>query len=295
LAPAASHKQSQALMDETFLLSNIIPQDMTVNGADWYSLETLSRAFTQEFSDVRVISGPLFLHSQSPYYHDETKPGHEKTNSAKDASNNKKIIQYEVIGNNNVAVPTHTFKVIFAENNLGSNLNSESIRQFPTTSNQVYAAAFVLPNRPINKAKSLTKYQIPLAELEKLSGLTFTSFYPWADMKLISQTPMQSLQTVSNRFSNSNSNATSFEFEFLDLCKSRQQACELHTHKLNDHSSHRIKMWRQLGVLKSSTDMKEVESVFQSSMLVASKDKYPPWVVEMYKSAYEEKKKELSS
>ena len=40
MAPAGAHKQSQASLDETFLLSdNIVPQELSNNGSDWLRLE----------------------------------------------------------------------------------------------------------------------------------------------------------------------------------------------------------------------------------------------------------------
>eukprot|EP00918_Siedleckia_nematoides_P052878 GHVU01115438.1.p1 GENE.GHVU01115438.1~~GHVU01115438.1.p1 ORF type:complete len:615 (-),score=71.43 GHVU01115438.1:2534-4378(-) len=64
LAAAAGHKNSQEDMEATFLLSsNIIPQELSANCADWYRLEVYTRLLTRVYGDVYVISGPLWLPS----------------------------------------------------------------------------------------------------------------------------------------------------------------------------------------------------------------------------------------
>ena len=73
-------------MDDTFLLSNIVPQDVDNNGDFWNRLEIYCRDLTKkgsayptyiykiskitissaQFDDVRVISGPLWLPGDRP-------------------------------------------------------------------------------------------------------------------------------------------------------------------------------------------------------------------------------------
>lgn len=69
------NKFDQESMDETFLLSNILPQNFENNGNFWYRMEGFCRNLTKQFSDVYVISGPLWL----PFVKD-----------------GKKIVEYEV-------------------------------------------------------------------------------------------------------------------------------------------------------------------------------------------------------
>ena len=65
------------------------------------------------------------------------------------------MIQYEVIGENNVAVPTHLFKCF-----LGENKNSKK-----------GVACFLMQNEPILEDKPLTDFQVPVEEVEKITGL----------------------------------------------------------------------------------------------------------------------------
>ena len=48
-------------MDETFFLSNIVPQDFENNSGFWYRMEAYSRGLTKRYTNVHVVSGPLYL------------------------------------------------------------------------------------------------------------------------------------------------------------------------------------------------------------------------------------------
>lgn len=77
------------------------------------------------------------------------------------------FLSVQLIGKDDVAVPTHLFKVILA-------------RKSPS-SDTLALGAFVVPNQPIGFDHSLTEYQVSLSDLEKMSGL---SFYPKVDPSL---------------------------------------------------------------------------------------------------------------
>ncbi|XP_031564501.1 endonuclease G, mitochondrial-like isoform X2 [Actinia tenebrosa] len=64
-------------------------------------------------------------------------------------------VKYKVIGKNNVAVPTHFFKVILTE----------------SYQNQFEIQSYILPNKPINEKIPLNNFQVPLERIEKASGL----------------------------------------------------------------------------------------------------------------------------
>lgn len=48
-------------MNETFYLSNIVPQDLDNNCNFWYRLEAYCRSLAKRYSDVYIVSGPLYL------------------------------------------------------------------------------------------------------------------------------------------------------------------------------------------------------------------------------------------
>lgn len=145
--PAADAKWSQGAMDETFYLTNMCPQvGEGFNRDYWAHFEDFCRRLTQNYPSVRIVTGPLYLPKRDP-------------------ADNKWYVKYEVIGNPpNIAVPTHFYKVIFAEDGaVGGN---------------VAIGAFVLPNAPIPNEKPLTDFEVPVEAVERASGLEFATKLP---------------------------------------------------------------------------------------------------------------------
>ena len=92
LVPAADVVTSEKNLTETFLLSNCTPQNIAFNRGYWAHFEKRVRSWTNLFSDIYILTGPLFLPQKEDdgYY-----------------------VRYRVIGNPpNTAVPTHFFKGI---------------------------------------------------------------------------------------------------------------------------------------------------------------------------------------
>lgn len=142
--PAADAKWSQEAMDATFSLANMCPQvGEGFNRDYWAHFEEFCRGLTKRYPSVRVVTGPLYLPKKDPL-------------------DGKWRVSYEVIGNPpNVAVPTHFYKVIFAEDGRDGG--------------KVSLGAFVLPNARISNEKSLSEFEVPLEAVERASGLEFTS------------------------------------------------------------------------------------------------------------------------
>jgi endonuclease G len=141
--PAADAKWSQEAMDSTFALSNMCPQVGDGFNRDyWAHFEDFCRRLTKSYPSVRVVTGPLYL--------------------PKREADGKWRVSYEVIGNPpNVAVPTHFYKVIFAEDG--------------TLGGKVALGAFVLPNAVIPNHKPLTDFEVPVEAVERASGLEFAT------------------------------------------------------------------------------------------------------------------------
>lgn len=141
--PAADAKWSQEAMDDTFALSNMCPQVGDGFNRDyWAHFEDFCRRLTKQYPSVRVVTGPLYL--------------------PKKEADGKWRVSYEVIGSPpNVAVPTHFYKVIFAEDG--------------KVGGKVALGAFVLPNAVIPNTKPLTDFEVPLSVVERASGLEFAN------------------------------------------------------------------------------------------------------------------------
>ncbi|KAK6081942.1 DNA/RNA non-specific endonuclease [Seiridium cupressi] len=152
--PAADCKWSQAAMNDTFYLTNMCPQvGEGFNRDYWAHFEDFCRRLTVRYPSVRIVTGPLYLPKKDPV-------------------DNKWYVRYEVIGNPpNVAVPTHFYKVIFAESAPDSTLGPVAI------------GAFVLPNAPIPNEKPITDFEVPVEAVERASGLEFATKLPVARRK----------------------------------------------------------------------------------------------------------------
>lgn len=145
--PAADAKWSQEAMNDTFFLSNMCPQvGEGFNRDYWAHFEDFCRRLTVKYPSVRIVTGPLYL-------------------PKRDTTDGKWRVSYEVIGNPpNIAVPTHFYKVIFAEDG--------------TSTGQVAVGAFVLPNAVIPNSKPITDFEVPVEAVERASGLEFATKLP---------------------------------------------------------------------------------------------------------------------
>ena len=136
LRPAANGKSSEEAMRDTFYLSNISPQHPQLNRQYWLKLEKYVRELTKSFDTLYIITGPLFLSQKM--------------------EDGKRYVHYEVIGKNEVAVPTHFFKVIQAKK--GAAYKTE---------------AYIIPNTAIEPGTPLQSFSVTLEKVEKVAGLSF--------------------------------------------------------------------------------------------------------------------------
>lgn len=134
LAPAADAVASDKAMEDTFLLTNICPQDPKLNRTYWKAFERDIRLLTQKFLLVEVFTGGVFVPQQG--------------------QDGKMKVTYEVIGANGIAVPTHFFKVIYYNGTASNN-------------------AFLIPNREIPANTPITDFQVTVDKIQSLSGILF--------------------------------------------------------------------------------------------------------------------------
>lgn len=69
----------------------------------------------------------------------------------------KMYVKYQVIGKNNVAVPTHFFKVLILEKESG----------------EIELRSYVMPNSPVDDKIPLERFLVPIESIERASGLLF--------------------------------------------------------------------------------------------------------------------------
>lgn len=83
MCPAGDCKWDSSAMSETFLLSNMCPQDRNLNSGVWNRIEMDCRKWAQKYGSVYIVCGPLFYNKE-----------------------------HETIGVNKVAVPEAFYKVV---------------------------------------------------------------------------------------------------------------------------------------------------------------------------------------
>lgn len=81
----------------------------------------------------------------------------------------KLYVKYQVIGANNVAVPTHFFKAVAIETNAG----------------EFEILSFVLPNEPMKADIPLKTFLTPPEAIERASGLLLFDKLPVNKVKLV--------------------------------------------------------------------------------------------------------------
>lgn len=134
MAPAGNNKSSPEAMSDTFFMSNMCPQSPECNRGYWARLEKHVRDLTKDYQNVYVVTGPLYL------------PTIEE--------NGKRYVKYEVIGLNDVAVPSHFFKVITFEDSQG----------------RKETRAYILPNEAIPSTASLDSFRVTVSKVERAAG-----------------------------------------------------------------------------------------------------------------------------
>jgi endonuclease G len=125
MAPAADMKWDQQAMKECFYMSNMVPQvGRNMNQGIWRILEEKVRQWALKRKELYIVTGPVY-------------EGEE----------------VEVIGPNEVAVPTKLYKIILDPG-------------------KMEAIAFVMPNQELN-TEDMPNYIVSIREVEDLTGLDF--------------------------------------------------------------------------------------------------------------------------
>ena len=125
LCPAKSMEFSEFAMSESFYMSNMSPQHPSLNRGIWKKLETKERKWAVELDSLEIYCGGVF----------------------------DSII--EVIGPNNVAVPSAYYKIIFCPYDLEKSIS------------------FIFPNEKCHNP--LSYYVVPIDSIEEKTKLNFFS------------------------------------------------------------------------------------------------------------------------
>ncbi|MBF0252414.1 MAG: DNA/RNA non-specific endonuclease [Candidatus Omnitrophica bacterium] len=144
LAAAANHSWWKEALSETFFLTNIVPMDPKFNRGDWGKLEAWVRKLAAGRKKIHVITGTLYLDDAG-----------------------KRTDKYLTIGKDEVAVPSHLYKIIMIPPGSG-------IKDGKWTS-----ISFILRNTT-DEQSDLSGTVTTIRNIEKLSGL---DFFPKMEVK----------------------------------------------------------------------------------------------------------------
>lgn len=146
MAPADDMDRSDQVMRESFYLSNIAPQvGEQFNRQIWLRLEEAVRGWVQQRGTLTVITGPVFVPDGG-------------------------VVTYEAIGGNNVAVPTHFFKIVVDTKPVGG----------------PEALAFMLPNEDLeDRSFDDDDFIVSIDDIELVTGLDFLSGLTTAEQKRV--------------------------------------------------------------------------------------------------------------
>lgn len=139
LCSAASCRFSKQAMEESFYLSNISPQFAQFNRGYWKHVENHLHDLLKKFSPLHVFMGPLYLPQK--------------------VHKDKNFVKYEVIGENQVAVPTHYFLIIFHKED-----------------NEFWGErSYIFPNAHIPPETPLSNFETTVQKIERASGIIFSN------------------------------------------------------------------------------------------------------------------------
>ena len=104
LCPAGDCKWDAQAMQESFLFTNICPQNHGLNKYEWNDLEILCRDWAREYGAIDIVCGPLF----DSY----SKQKGEQRGGQKAEQRSYQNGEQKTIGRNRVWVPERLFKVV---------------------------------------------------------------------------------------------------------------------------------------------------------------------------------------
>lgn len=138
MCPAGDNKDSQLRMEESCLLTNICPQDMSLNNGDWNELENKCRSWVKKgYDPIYIVCGPFFNSNNCNY-----------------------------IGRNvKIRVPDGFYKVILLTNYTSNEGNTP-----------YYMMGFLYPNHSVNK--SMESYNVSVDDIESITGIDFFPSLP---------------------------------------------------------------------------------------------------------------------
>jgi endonuclease G len=133
MAPAEAHSSTQSRIEDTFYLSNAVPQHRAMNRGQWVRLEACARTTGPVQGAKWVISGPMIYTERDVEY-----------------------MTVDTIGDG-VVIPTHTWKILV----------------YRTPAGEVRSWAAVMPNKVLPENSQLGDFVVSIDAIEDATGFDF--------------------------------------------------------------------------------------------------------------------------
>jgi len=137
LHPAMNAKSNDESMRDSFLLTNVCPQIGCLNNGPWRSIEMQLYKLARTGKTLHIYTLPLFIPIEL---------------------DGKRFVHYQVIGENDVAVPTHFAKVALIEED-------------------ELTIAYILPNAKIPANTPIETFKTTIDKVEKIAGVVFPHLF----------------------------------------------------------------------------------------------------------------------
>jgi DNA/RNA endonuclease G (NUC1) len=143
-APAAHHKTTIPINNETFLFSNVTPQEIVFNAGSWVILENWVKIVARNpmLTQTFCITGSIPAPEDSQF------------------------------GTSRMNIPTHMYKILFTR----AKPDKVPPHMANFAANSLYVACFLYPNIPINpipKNTDVWRYMVSLDDLQAKTGVNF--------------------------------------------------------------------------------------------------------------------------
>ncbi len=133
MAPAEAHSSTQSRIEDTFYLSNAVPQHRAMNRGQWARLEACARTTGPVQGAKWVISGPMIYTERDVQY-----------------------MTVDTIGDG-VVIPTHTWKILV----------------YRTREGELRSWAAVMPNKVLPENSQLGDFVVSIDAIEDATGFDF--------------------------------------------------------------------------------------------------------------------------
>ena len=156
LCPNADRDGNEKLQDQTFYMTNMVPQNQSLNGGDWSALEEYCRELASKDFELYIIAGSII--------------GDE---GGLRSDGKGRVKEFTSSSGKTITVPSQLWKAFIVITQDDSVDDLERIIEGET---KVYGAGVIMDNEPFNG--TWKDAIVPIDEIESITGLNLFSALP---------------------------------------------------------------------------------------------------------------------